>query len=149
MNTDNTAGRGMGWFKFIINFQLFASAVMNSISGIRYLTGSYYEGEADLVYAVFPSLKGLDIFMGVASLGMAAFALVIRGWLANFLSKGPKAYLAFLGFNVAISLLYVICASSIIGESAFDFSVATTILTTIALLIVSVAYFGKRADMFT
>ena len=53
-------GQKMGWFKFIIYFQLFASAVINAALGITAFTGSHYDGKAELVYAFFPGMSAVD-----------------------------------------------------------------------------------------
>ena len=71
----------MNWYKFVIYFALFASAVLNGITGIMHLTGGYWSAqgvEAEWIYAVFSGLQVVDIFVGIASLVLAAFAIVTR-----------------------------------------------------------------------
>lgn len=48
--------RGMKWFKFIIYFQLWAGMLVNLVTAGKYFTGAYYEGNAEMVYRVFPAL---------------------------------------------------------------------------------------------
>ena len=81
--------RGMKWFKFIIYFQLWAGMLVNLVTAGKYFTGAYYEGNAEMVYRVFPALQPLDIVMGVVCLALAVYAVVVQRALAKFRAKGP------------------------------------------------------------
>lgn len=84
--------RGMKWFKFIIYFQLWAGMLVNLVTAGKYFTGAYYEGNAEMVYRVFPALQPLDIVMGVVCLALAVYAVVVQRALAKFRAKGPMMY---------------------------------------------------------
>ena len=98
-------GLGMGWYKFVIYFQLFASALINGIAGIVALTGAHYEGEADLVYTFIPSLSTVDKLYGIVLIALAVFAIIVRFQLAQFKKTGPKFYLLLLLISGIASLI--------------------------------------------
>lgn len=146
-------GQQMAWFKFIIYFQLFASAVISLITGFMVLTGAHYgsDGEAEFVYALFPGMSPVDKVYGVVLIALAVFAIVIRMQLAKFQAKGPKNYMAFLLANAVLSLVYVIAAAIALGEFAGELDYSTYIVQTIwsaVLLIANYTYFKKRAGLF-
>ena len=146
-------GQNMAWFKFIIYFQLFASAVISLITGFMVLTGAHYgsDGEAEFVYALFPGMSPVDKVYGVVLIALAVFAIVIRMQLAKFQAKGPKNYMAFLLANAVLSLVYVIAAAIALGEFAGELDYSTYIVQTIwsaVLLIANYTYFKKRAGLF-
>ena len=81
---------GMKWYKFLIYFSLFASAVLNAISAIMYFKGASYGDSADLVYDAFPGLQAIDVVCGMAFIGLAIMALVTRSALYWNKRKGPQ-----------------------------------------------------------
>ena len=143
--------RGMKWFKFIIYFQLFASAVISVITAITMFTGAHYQGQADMVYRYFPGLKGLDVFYGIALIALAAFAIVTRQNLAKFRKNGPRFYFILIIASLALALIYSIAGSSILNVSlgeVMDGSSVGSLIGNIALLIINIIYFKKREDLF-
>ncbi len=155
--------QGMGWYKFVINFMLFFSALMNFSLGICYITGSIYDIVAkdsygssfwgydsisEMVYSIFPELQTIDIIYGVLAIGIAVFAILTRIRLKNFCKNGPAYLYTLYGAVTAVTLLYIIIVSSIIGTSAADSSTITSMVIGVAMLIVNVIYFGNRKHMF-
>lgn len=143
--------RGMKWFKFIIYFQLFASAVISVITAITMFTGAHYQGQADRVYSYFPGLKGLDVFYAIALLALAAFAIITRQNLAKFRKNGPKFYFIMIIAGIVVALIYSIAGSSILHVSlgeVMDASSVSSLVVNIALLIINIIYFKKREDLF-
>jgi hypothetical protein len=57
---------GMGWFKFIINFQLFAAAVVSLINAFTFLSGTIYGSRevAENLYYIYPEMKLLTMALG-------------------------------------------------------------------------------------
>ncbi len=146
--------QGMGWYKFIINFMLFFSAILNFAYGILYVTGEIYESvsdgdvPADLVYAFFPEMQTADIIFGILSIAVAAFAIYTRIRLKNFCKNGPTCLYVLYIAALVISTIYIAVASSVIGESAADASTITSIVVSVTMLIININYFGKRKHMF-
>ena len=140
--------RGMKWFKFIIYFQLWASMLVYLVTAGKYFTGAYYEGNAEMVYRFFPALQPLDIVMGVVCLALAVYAVVVQRALAKFRAKGPMMYYLMYIVNTAVTVLYLLIASIIIGQSAFTAEVAGSIIGSIVMLFVNIPYFNNRKHLF-
>ena len=139
--------RGMKWFKFIIYFQLWAGMLVNLVTAGKYFTGAYYEGNAEMVYRFFPALQPLDIVMGVVCLALAVYAVVVQRALAKFRAKGPMMYYLMYIVNTAVTVLYLLIASIIIGQSAFTAEVAGSIIGSIVMLFVNIPYFNNRKHL--
>ena len=140
--------RGMKWFKFIIYFQLWAGMLVNLVTAGKYFTGAYYEGNAEMVYRFFPALQPLDIVMGVFCLALAVYAVVVQRALAKFRAKGPMMYYLMYIVNTAVTVLYLIIGSIIIGQSAFTAEVAGSIIGSIVMIFINIPYFNNRKHLF-
>ena len=140
--------RGMKWFKFIIYFQLWASMLVYLVTAGKYFTGAYYEGNAEMVYRFFPALQPLDIVMGVVCLALAVYAVVVQRALAKFRAKGPMMYYLMYIVNTAVTVLYLIIGSIIIGQSAFTAEVAGSIIGSLVMIFINIPYFNNRKHLF-
>ena len=99
----------MNWYKFLIYFMLFASAVINAIMGIMYITGSVYSvyggsgANAEEIYRYFPNLKTVDIIPNQSRVDAGKFSktgnvyllmgheeFLKRGWISNFIFEAFK-----------------------------------------------------------
>lgn len=142
----------MNWFKFLIYFSLFAAAVLNLITGIRYLNGSDYGADADAVYRVFPDLQGLDTFMGLACIALAAVAIFARFALAGYKANGPKLLMALYIAVCAVDLIYIFAVQAILPEfvvELIDFSsLYSNAITSAVIAIINYNYFKKRKHLF-
>ena len=143
---------GMKWFKFIIYFQLFASMLMLIRDGYMAATGAHYGGDAEFIYALWPSLKTTDILYAIICFALAAFALYVRMSLAKYKEQGPKLYLTLLICNLVFPFLYLAAASLTTGISMSELFSADLIggaLALIILIFVNKKYFNKRRHLFT
>ena len=140
--------RGMKWFKFIIYFQLWAGMLVNLVTAGKYFTGAYYEGNAEMVYRVFPALQPLDIVMGVVCLALAVYAVVVQRALAKFRAKGPMMYYLMYIVNTAATVLYLLIASIILGQSVFTAEVAGSIIGSLVMIFINIPYFNNRKHLF-
>ena len=140
--------RGMKWFKFIIYFQLWAGMLVNLVTAGKYFTGAYYEGNAEMVYRFFPALQPLDIVMGVVCLALAVYTVVVQRALAKFRAKGPMMYYLIYIVSTAGTVLYLLIASIILGQSVFTAEVAGSIIGSIVMLFVNIPYFNNRKHLF-
>ncbi len=143
----------MSWHKFLIFFALWASCILNIISGITALTGVQYEiadsrVTAEMVYTVFPSLKTWDVIYGILLIALGALALVTRFQLAGFKARGPKLLYATYIANTAAAIIYVIAVSGIVGENMADSGIIANIIVSIVMVGVNAVYYGKRKAMF-
>lgn len=140
--------RGMKWFKFIIYFQLWVGMLANLVDAGKFFTGGFYEGNAELVYAYYPALKPLDIVMGIFCLTFAVYAVVVQRSLAKFRAKGPKMYYILLGASIAVTLLYLLVGSIILGESVFSLDTGVNLIVSVVMIFVNIQYFNNRGHLF-
>lgn len=146
---------GMGWFKFLINFALIASGILNVITGIVYFTGASYEiieaGMAAMVYEAYPELKILDVVMGIFSLVFAGFVIATRFLLAGYKKIGPIFLYVIYGFTLVINLVYIFVGAGILGVSVaqlIDTSTISSLIVSVAMLVINIVYFTKRRELF-
>ena len=140
--------RGMKWFKFIIYFQLWVGMLANLVDAGKFFTGGFYEGSAELVYAYYPALKPLDIVMGIFCLTLAVYAVVVQRSLAKFRAEGPKMYYILLGASIAVTLLYLLVGSIILGESVFSLDTGVNLIVSVVMIFVNLQYFNNRGHLF-
>lgn len=141
----------MKWFKFIIYFQLFFSALTNVISGVGYLTGNIYATQGltgDQVYSVLPGLRPVDLIMGAALIVLAVLAIVVRQKLAHYSQGAPAQYLLLLGANVVVPILYMAVASVVLGELLMDATTVGSLVGNLIMIGINKVYFDKRAELF-
>lgn len=142
----------MKWFKFMIYFVLFASAVICLSNGIRLMTGAVYEDSADLMYAMFDGLQILDIIVGALMVGMAALSIYARFRLAGYYKDGPKMLTYVYVADIAVSLIYLIGLAIVAGGdlvSELFVEYVPTMAYSVALIFANYSYFKKRECMFT
>ena len=144
----------MNWYKFLIYFALFASAILNLISGFLIITGKTYEIQsngwvsADLVYTVYGALQPLDIFYGLCAFCFVALAIIIRMKLAAYKSDGPNYLALFYIVNAVVNFLYYLIASIILDQNLFTASPIINIAVSVVMVFVNKLYFEKRKHMF-
>lgn len=142
----------MKWYKFLIYFSLFASAVLNVINGLGLLTGTIYQGQADLVYATFEGLKGLDTFVGIFSLALAGFAVFVRFQLSGYKKLAPRLLLILYIGVIVFDLVYIIGMGTVLPDIAMDMidtsSFYSSMISSAVFAIVNYIYFKKRAHLF-
>lgn len=149
-------GQNMAWFKFIIYFQLFCTAIVGCLSGIVAFFGSQYDiFTKDFVYR-FTYMGIVDKVYGAACIVLGALALVVRSQLAHFKRGAPRHYLCLCGCSLAASVLYA-AAFYIAAASLDDYFVLDTgglltylfqLIASAAVLAVNAVYLKKRAGLF-
>lgn len=148
----------MKWFKFIIYFQLFASAVLMGITAIVLITGAQYEGAAELVYLVCPPLKAVDVIYGIVCVAVTVCAILIRQRLAHYVKGAPALYIGFTAAVMASSLVYLFAAMAALATVSSDavFTATGDIVSTVIGTLIGAAiflplnyiYFKKRKELF-
>ena len=151
MNSGNPNDYPMKWHKFLIYFSLWFGALANVVSGLRYITGTVYGADSERVYSVFPSMKSIDLVMGVILICMAVFALITRFALAGFKAKGPGYLQAYYLLSPVIGIGYILLTSSVthlpfsqLGGTDLWASAAIGI----AFFIANKTYYNKRRMLF-
>ena len=147
-----TPAFGMGWFKFTIYVQLFLNALLMLINGVSYLTGSGYGEYKDTVYLLYPSLKAVDICLGIVSILFAVYAIFTRMQLAKFKKNGPLFLYILLGGHIALGILSNVITILIVGSggvSAYNMGrIFGQVTGVVILLVIDIIYFQKRKSLF-
>ena len=146
---------GMKWFNFIIWIQLFLTALLGLINGIRLISGGVYGKNASAVYNTFGGLKVLDVIVGILFLLIAVAAVFVRFQLAGFKMNAPRLYLILLITIVSVTLVYYVIAGIILTkDSRLSFSdilepsTVVSMATSLVLVFVNMVYFEKRKHLF-
>lgn len=145
----------MKWYKFLIYFLLFFTAVIDITYGINYISGGIYELQSkfkvtsDSVYGMFGmGLKITDVIYGVIALGFGVFAILTRRDLKKFKSSGPKKvsilYAATWGMNILYTVIVCVIADKMLLNSydIFKFILAGV------MVYGNYTYFSRRASLF-
>lgn len=142
----------MKWYKFVIWVQLFLGAIVNLVTGIRYLTGTIYGDAASQVYLFCEGLKGLDILLGLFFIAGAVLAIFVRQSLAHYKKSGPGMYYIYCIYGIIVNAVYFI-GIALLG--LFDILGGTVGTRFVALIVgygivlaLNVMYFTKRKDLF-
>ncbi|MGN1306156.1 MAG: zinc ribbon domain-containing protein [Faecousia sp.] len=146
----------MNWYKFLIYFALFASAVVNAINAIRFFTGLVNGSSADAqwLYAIFPSWKTVDIIVGLLLLVLAAFSIFTRFRLSGYYKNGPLCLYLTYGLSALSNIVYLLGVALVIsgtGISLTDLDIVptvTSIVVSIVMIVINVLYFNKRKQLF-
>ena len=150
-------GLGMKWYKFLIYFSLFFSALSCLFNFVILFTGSHYDmiyrilyGEgvkgSELIYQTYPAIRYVNYLFGVLFFILAFYALIMRSRLAKFKKNATSQYIAFL-FAVFIVDTFYIFSSAFILESV-DITIANGLLVTGGKLLLEKTYFSKREHLF-
>lgn len=146
---------GMKWYNFVIWVQLFLSALRNIIQGVILLSGRAEGLEKEQWEALYAEIDGLHtvvIMMGLTSIILGIFALVVRHFLTQFMEKGPLLYIIYQVVYVVLIFIDAIALASVLGIPVAYMLESAEIwgeITIYAVLIfVNSIYFHKRKDMF-
>lgn len=147
-----SAQPSMKWFKFLINFSLFASAAINVFIAIGYFIGSGYGGFAEMFYDAYNGLLAWDVFSGILQLAISGLCIYARFQLSGFKRNGPAMLKVCHASVIAFYVIYLIGAACIFGKmlpNFFNFAAfGRNIAINLVMLIVNHIYFKKRAHLF-
>lgn len=151
--TQNQPELPMKWYKFTIYFALFAGVAMNIISALMAFTGAnytMYDLDPELVYWYYDGLQALDMCYAVILIALAVFGIYVRQSLAKFKKNGPMLMYALGIASTAISAIYQIGSTVIIGDdiSTVISTVIGSIIGTAVVLYCEIKYFTKRQHLF-
>lgn len=138
----------MKWFKFIIYVQLFLSALGNLILGIGLLAGTAYGEYSGLVYTAYPMMRGIDLLIGLATLALAAAAIVVRQKLARYRAGAPRLYLILQAVSLGVGLVYLLAGSAAVGMLLLNASTLASLMGSGVMLLVNRVYFRRREALF-
>ena len=140
---------GLGWHKFMINFSLFAAALLNLCQGAQTIVGANYGDMAEQVYSYYDGLKHVDILYGCALIAMSVFCVYTRFQLAAFKRGAPRLLTILYSCVILLSLLYLALFDSVTGISMMDSSVISNLAGSVTMAVINILYYKKRASLFT
>jgi hypothetical protein len=140
------------WFWLIINFTLYASALMHLGNGISAITGAHHKVDTEKLYRLYPAIKTLDIGCGIFLILLSVFIIYTRFRLAHFRRRAPLL-LAFTYLSVCLHDVVYFTAAVIILPHPYDtelnlFSFGFGVANAVILLIIDHIYFKKREHLF-
>ena len=145
---------GMKWYKYLIYFGLFTSAVVNIVYSFTYMFGGIYFIESnglissELVYSYYGiGLKVIDIIFGLCCLFFGVLAVVLRQKLANYKSDALKWVKIYYSFYAGAPFVYAILIAGITGE-VIAVDMITSMIKSLLFLFLNLKYFKKRAYLF-
>jgi len=150
-------GIPMRWYTFLINFALFAGAILNMVNAFMYFSGLAYvniKGEiiTSEMYKAYPVLQPVDIVYGVLLLGVAVFAVFTRFSLSRLKKEAPTMVLVYFGVSAGVNLVYQLVGNLIAGQFGDRFVLVSFILSfliEVIFIILNHTYFTKRKHLFT
>lgn len=156
----------MKWFKFIIWFSLFAGALLNLVSGIRYINGSIHGEYAEMLYEIYGSMRTIDLVYGCFMVFIALYAIFTRIMLAGYRKIGPSLLYGLYIMIMVSGIIYAVAfqdatAANELSEYygnfgrgiSFDYvklwlQVAGNVIENVVVLCINVVYFGNRKRLF-
>jgi len=145
----------MKWYKFLIYFLLFVSALVNFCEGIQMITGDAYMVQsggqitAEQVYAFAgEKLKYLDVAYGIFLILLAVFTIYTRFLLARRMAKGPSCLYAMYAIAVVGGLIYAFVAANIMQATPEFANLIGRVVGTGVAIKVNHIYFTKRRLYF-
>lgn len=140
------------WFWLLVNFTLFASALMHFANGISAITGAHHKVDTQQLYSLYPAFRTLDIGCGIFLILLSVFIIYTRYRLAHFRRRAPLL-LALTYLSVCLHDLVYIAAALIIlphpSEAELDlFTFGFGAAVGVTMLIIDHVYFKKREYMF-
>ena len=164
---------GMKWYKALLVI-LWLSIISDFISGAMYFTGIIYQGYAEKVYDIMPSLLTLDRVSGVFCFAMVIFTFIVWLELKKYKKMAPKLVTIMYILNTVYLIAYTFILYSVIdsagitiiygdkyiqgmyeyqeyldlSEVAFSASDLVSIIVSIVMTVVNYIYFHKRTDLF-
>lgn len=161
----------MKWFKFLVNFVLWLTAISGVVMGIMYMTGEALNFTvnddriaSDKVFAAAPSLKTACIISGGMMIVTGILALLTIFQLKGFKKLGPVLlYVVLLLSAVATLIVYLSAASATTDvfkgipadpnsvkniETTLRSTGITSFVVSLVIIGLNVIYFNKRKSLF-
>lgn len=146
--------KSMTWFTILINFVLFASAFLFLFNAYYFFSGALHQKHKTLFYWMHPTLKALDIIMGILFVSLAVYTIYTRIQLIKFSALAPKLLPSVYLTPTIMNAVYLILLFIIIGFD-FDTSILSYVIhfvpwTVLYIVLVweNKKYIDERSDMF-
>lgn len=108
--------------------------------------------EVKWAYKFFDGWKTCDVFFGLMLLGVGVLGIIVVNQLKAFRHMAPKNLNILYICAAAVSLIYIIWISSVLGDFAdteeFLSSAIVQIVVSGAMIAINTSYYKKRAHLF-
>jgi len=141
----------MKWYKFLIYFELFASAILNLCHAAEIFLGTAHGVHTQTMYSIYDGLRAVDMTMAVLMIGFILLALTTRFYLAGFYKQGPTLLNVYYIANPVFNLIYLIALTAVLPASArgdAEHNLIGSVLGGVVMLILNKVYFDKRKHLF-
>lgn len=151
----------MRWYNFLINFALFAGAILNFMEALEIFFGIYHVDEklvnyTETLYANAPALRVLDYCYAGVLLLLCAFMLYTRFSLAGYRKFAPQLLISLYIISGLIGAIYtmltLLLGSGEVTEVYFAATVVAVVMGIASNLVIAFLnhiYFSKRKHLFT
>lgn len=105
-----------------------------------------------MVYAMFPAMKGVHMFMGLLCVGAVVITISARFALAGYKANALGLLCLMYVCNALMNPLYFVLCSIFAGVplgELFNSSVIGQIIGPVAMIFINRDYYTKRAALFT
>jgi len=135
-----TKKTSMVWYKILIYFFLYFTALYNLLQAAGYFLGKTVVDSKIVEFDV----GIIEIVNGIFCITFACFAIYVRQRLAKHKSNGPTM-LAFMYFY---SIAYGITVNLILNDTNTFFNYIVSALLELLFIKINSVYFKKREDLF-
>ena len=135
---------GMAWYNFLVRFALIASAIINFLFSLTYLTGTIYNGQltAEEVYSYYgETLRAVDILFGLFMIGFGVLAIIVRNKLAKYESDAPKFVYILYALSAGLPFVYSVTVA-IITSQFITLNAIITLISGLVILFLNIKYFS-------
>ena len=150
---DRYLGFTMAWYKFMINFALWFSALITFIRGFNFMMGTPLGDNREALFQAFPRMEPGCVVLGLLMMGMAVLAIAAAVLLRGLRKAGPiLLYCQYIGSIVVVfatMLLFVWGTEGLLGlTDTLNGSDVALILLDLVMLVLNIIYFRKRKVLF-
>jgi len=134
----------MKWYKFLIYFMLFLSALTYGLQTVRH----FFLSEHAAYYKSIPMFLVFDIVLGIWALATAVLSLTSRFSLAGFKKNGPAMFLTYYAIAAGYEIADQIISWFANAEPLNGLSLCIGIGLNILIFVLHRTYFKKREHLF-
>lgn len=145
----------MGWYKFLKNFALIASPILNTLTAILMFTGGLYFVQsngsvtAEDVYSYFGGgMQVIDYAYAVLLLIFSAYCIYSRIQLAGFKRNAPTLVNMLYGIGAGMSLIYNLAASVIMDDFSVIASSVPSVVISVVFMVCTITNIKQIKYMF-
>ena len=150
---DRYLGFPMAWYKFLIYFGLWFSALREAANGLVMMTGSSFGASRDAIFQMYPKVELVGIVFGTLCWAMAFLIVGAAITLRGLKKSGPVLLLACYGGDFLLPIAEAIMLSRaseglLTAVDLLDASKFMLLMGEALFFALNLVYFRKRAVLF-